>query len=448
MPDWEDMRGFLDYLEKRGELIRIKKEVDTIFEVAAYIRKSSDVGGPAFLFERVKDFPDWRAVGALYATHGRVALALGTSPEKALARFQEAIENPIEPVLITSAPCQEVVIEGDEVDLFKLPIVKHSEKDAGRYITSAVQIAKDPETGVKGLGMHRMLVKGKDRLGLWAPGERRIGRAFLKCEERGRPLDIAICNGLDPLVVLGSVARVPHDVEKLSIAGGLRGEPVKLVPCKTIDLEVPAHAEVVIEGEVLPGVREREAPFGEFTGCHSYEREAPVVRVRAITMRREPIWQTVLTGMPVTEDHILNWLAVCQVIYQCASYACPEVRGVNVFGNYVYEAVVSIKKRMEGEPYNVIASVLGGPAQAKYCIVVDEDINVFDWRDVEWALCTRVQPHRDVHIFPVMLGAPLDPSAPIPRHTSKLGIDATIPLDADRARFERCRVPGAEEVSW
>ncbi len=200
---------------------------------------------------------------------------------------------------------------------------------------------------------------------------------------------------------------------------------------------VPATAECVIEGYIEPHDVAQESPFGEFPGCYGGRMEVPVMTVTAITHRRDPIYQTVLTGFPVTEDHLLNWIPMNAVVYEDAKRVSPGVIDVTVRGNYVYEAVVKMRKRHETEPWNVISAVLAGNAQAKFCIVVDEDVNIFDDREVGWAVSTRIQPATDVHIFPVMVGAPLDPSAPIVRQTSKMGIDATRPLAADLSATRR-----------
>jgi UbiD family decarboxylase len=446
---WEDFRGFISYLEKIGELVRIDKEVDPKFEVAAYIRRSCDVEGPAFLFERVRGYPGWKYVAAIYSTRKRVTLSLGCKEEsEILWKFREGVLNPIQPKVMGEGACKEIVIKGDEVDLRKIPIAWHSERDAGYYITSAVEIAKDLDTGVRLLGIHRLQVKGKDKLGFWGPAEKRIGRAFLKAEERGKPLDIAIVIGNDPVVDLASQAKVPHDVDKLAIAGGLKGTPIELVPCETIDVEVPRNAEIVIEGQLLPNIREEEGPFGELTGCYSGTTSSPIIKVTAVTMRRDPIMHTVLAGVPPSEDNNMVIPAMLESIYRVASLACPEIKAVNVSGNSYYTVLISIKKRHEGEPYNIMSSVLGSIYQTKYCFVFDDDINIFDPRDVEWAFQTRMQPDKDIHIFPVMVGAPLDPSAPLQRHASKMGVDCTIPLEADRSKFEKIRIPGVEKVEW
>lgn len=447
---WQGLRDFLQALERQGELKRITRPVSTQFEIAAYVRKSSDRRGPAFLFENVVGYPGWRVASGVYATYERVAMALGCTVREVVDRYAHAIQHPIPPRRVEQAPCQEVVLTGEAVDLRELPIVTHSEKDAGPFITVGVTLAKDPDLGVYGMAICRHQLKGPRRLGINAPAERRVGRYFLRREERGEPLEIAIVIGAGPCVDLASQAKVGHDQDKLAVAGGLRGEPIDVVPARTVDLLVPAHAEIVIEGRILPGVRESEGPFGEVAGTYGEEGLRPVVEVTAITRRRDAIYQTALTGMPTTENHAMAWPAICEATRRFARLGCPEVVDVHAVGPY-YIVIVSIRKRMAHEARNVILSVLGptaGAPQAKYCIVVDDDIDVRNWDEVLWALYTRVQPDRDILIFPPMVGAPLDPSAPIWRHTAKVGIDATRPLDARPGQFDRVRVPGVDEVDW
>jgi 2,5-furandicarboxylate decarboxylase 1 len=234
------------------------------------------------------------------------------------------------------------------------------------------------------------------------------------------------------------------------VAGALAGRPIELVACKTVDAEVPADAEVVVEGHFVPGVREAEGPFGEVAGTYGLRGNRHVFEVSAITRRRDAMYQTALTGMPTTDNHVQAWPAICESIKRMAQLACPEVVDVHAIGPY-YIAVVAIKKRLAYEARNVILSVLGptaGAPQAKYCIVVDPDVNVRDLNQVLWAVYTRCQPSDDVMIFPAMVGAPLDPSAPVHRHSSKMGFDATVPLGESRDRYNRVIVPGADQVSW
>jgi UbiD family decarboxylase len=446
---WKDFRGFLDYLEQNSELRRIKKDVDPKFEVTAYIRKSCDVGGPAFLFEGVKSFAGWRYAAGVYATRRRVTMGLGCdTDEQVLEKYRSAVLRPLEPRVVGDGPCQEVLMKGDDVDLGKIPLATHSERDPGPFITSAVEIVKHPDSGTRLLGIHRLQLRSKNELAFWGPAEKRIGRAFLRSQDLGKPLDIAVVLGNEPAVDLASQAKVPHDVDKMKIAGGIRGEPIVLVRCKTVDLEVPSGAEVVIEGKMMPNTQRLEGPFGEVTGVYSGTTQSPSVKVTAITMRSKPIMHTVLAGIAPSENGNMVIPSMLEAIHRVASLACPEVEAVNVVGNSYYTVYTSIKKRHEGEPWNVMLSILGGIYQTKYCYVFDDDINVFDQAEVQWAIETRLQPHKDVHIFPVMVGAPLDPSAPLPRHTSKMGLDCTIPLSSDRAEFQKVKVPGADRVDW
>jgi len=447
---WKDFRHFLQGLEGAGELRRISKEVSPEFEIAAYIRRASDTNGPAFLFDRVQGHPGWTVAAGVYGTYARLALALETDIRSVLGLYGRAVSEPIPPVRVSDGPVKDVVLRGEQVDCTQFPLVRHSERDAGRYITAGVAFARDPETGVLGLSIQRMQMKGPRRFGISLPAERRIGRAQAKAEDRAEALPVAVALGAGPYVDLGSQAKIPHDEVKLGVAGALAGAPIELVKAETCDVEVPASAEIIIEGRILPKVREPEGPFGEVGGTYGLRDNRHVFEVTAVTMRRNAIYQVALTGMPTTENHVMAWPAVAEVAKRLAKQACPEVRDVHAIGPY-YVIIISIKKRLEGEARNVILSVLGptaGAPQAKWVIVVDDDIDVRNWDEVLWALYTRVQPERDVMIFPTMVGAPLDPSAPIYRHTSKIGIDATIPQGADRERYARVLVPGAEDVTW
>jgi 2,5-furandicarboxylate decarboxylase 1 len=237
---FEDLRSFLTYLESQGQLLHVKDEVGVKYEIAAGMRKTSDTEGPALLFENVKDFPGWRVLGGLFATRKLVALGLGVSQEQMLERYLTLEDKRIPPEIVSSAPCKEIKWTGNQVDLSKLPIVTHASKDCGPYVTIGVQVGKDPDTGIRNLSIHRMLVLGKDRLSLWAPADHHLGRMILMAEERKRGLEVATAVGVDPAVVVGSQARVPFGIDEFHVAGGLRGAPVKLTKCETINVEIPA----------------------------------------------------------------------------------------------------------------------------------------------------------------------------------------------------------------
>lgn len=444
---WRDLRGFLGYLEEKGDIVRVSKEVSTTFEIAAYTRKSSDSNGPAFIFDNVAGHPGWRVLGALYATPSRIVDSFECERVQMVHKFMRANVERIEPVVVGSGVCQEVVYTGGDVDLVKLPVCTHAEKDAGPFITGGVAVCKDPVTGVRLLGIHRMQRFGKDQLGIYANPDHRIGRAMAKAAQRGQPLEIAVAIGVTPPVVLGALSKIDHELDKFGVAGALQGGPVELVKCKTIDVEVPTTAEVVVEAVILPEGRQTEAPFGEFPGTYSGTTQSPIVKVKAITHRTNPIYQTVMACMPVSEDHLMCWMPRAAEVYEAARMGCPEVVDVRLRGNHVFDTVISIRKKLEKEAVNVIMSVFGS-TQIKYCTVVDEDIDIYNDRDIIWAMETRVQPDKDVYVYPMMIGGPLDPSAPMKRHSAKMGVDATLSMDADKAKFAKVIVPGADEVTW
>lgn len=446
---FEDLRGYLSHLEEQGQLLRVKEEVEAKFEIAAGIRKTSDVEGPALLFENVKGFPGWRVLGGLFATRKLVALGLGVPQDQMLERYLTLEDKRIPPEMVSSGPVKEIKWTGAQVDLSKLPIVTHARKDCGPYVTIGVQVGKDPETHIRNLSIHRMLVLGKDKLSLWAPADHHLGRMILKAEEKNRGLEVATAIGVEPSLVIGSQAKVPYGIDEYHVAGGLRGAPVQLTKCETIDVEVPASAEIVIEGVTIPGERVADGPYGEYPGCYSEVKQAPVLKVTAITMRKNPIYQTALTGMPVTENHTLIEYGNAAVVYREVKKIVPEVRAVNMTpgGTFRHHVVVSIKKRAENEGRNVILALLALGIGLKQVIVVDHDIDPFDPMQVEWAMATRFQADKDAIIVPRIACSTLDPSCPENRVTAGLGIDATAPMK-ERWRFEKVEIPGVDKVKY
>ena len=446
---FEDLRGYLGHLEERGQLKRVADEVDTKYDIAAGIRKTSDIEGPALLYENVRNFAGWRVLGGLFATRKLIALGLGVPEDQLLDRYLTLEDKRIAPATVSTGPVKEIKWTGADIDLHKLPIVTHAGKDIGAYVTIGVQVGKDPDNGARNLSIHRMLLLGKDRLSLWAPPDHHLGRMILKAEEKKRGLEVATAIGVEPAIVIGSQAKVPYGVDEYHVAGGLRGAPVELVRCETIDVEVPAAAEIVIEGVTVPGERVADGPYGEYPGCYSEAKQAPVLKVTAITMRKNPIYQTALTGMPVTENHTLIEYANAAVIYREAMKIVPEVRDVYVTpgGTFRHHVVVSIKKRHDDEARNLILALLALGIGLKQVTVVDDDIDIRNPTEVEWALSTRMQPDRDLIVIPRLACSTLDPSVPKPRSTAGWGIDATVPV-ADRAKYEKVLIPGVEKIKY
>ncbi len=301
---FNDLREFIGFLESKGELIRTKKPVDVKYEISAYIRKTSDVQGPALLFENVKEFTI-PVLGGAFATRKRALLALETSNEDYVNKFHDALDHLVAPKLTANAPCKDVIIKGQDVDLNKLPVPIFSERDPAPFITLGLCISRDPKSGGKNTSIYRLQLKGRNRLGIMA---QHLVRQLMEAESIGKCLPIAISIGTDPVLPLATQWMAPYGTDELALAGSLRGAPVELVKAETVDLEVPATAEIIIEGMVLPNVREDEGPFGEVSGYYTPSNPKPVIEVTAITHRKNPIYQAALTGMPTTENHILKQL--------------------------------------------------------------------------------------------------------------------------------------------
>ena len=442
---YADMREFLERLEAEDELVTIRRPVKTEFEIAAGIRRMSDIKGPALRFENVVDHTI-PVVGSLFADRRKALLALDVAtPAEGNEKFLRGLHAPIAPELVADGPCQEVVVTGDDIDLFALPFPVYSEKDGGAYVTVALEISRDPEDGTRNASIYRMMRTDRNHFAVMSHVFQGLGTHIAKAERLGVPLDVAIVNGCDPVLLYASQAKVPPGFDELSIAGGINGAPVQVVKGLTVDLEVPATAEFVIEGRILPGVRVTEGPFGEFTGYYGPAEENPVMEVTAITHRRDPIFLAGLTGVPTTDNHVLKAFAYESVLYENLKAVFPEVTAVSFpdWGGVQYVAVVALRQRYKGQARHLILTALGDSSRPKWVIVVDDDIDVHDTEKVMWACITRSQPAEDTIIVPGVAGGPLDPSAPEKEVISLMGLDATRPFGVDFP--EVCTVPGADE---
>lgn len=447
---FEDLRQFLNCLGESGNLVRVEKEVDPRYEIAAYIRKTSDQRGPALLFERVKG-SDMQVAGGIFAHLRLAASALECNTDDLTTRIIQGVQSPISPRLVKSGPCKEVKYQGAEVDLGKLPIPLYSEKDSAPYITLGVAISKDPETGTRNMGLYRHELKGKNRLGV---SSQQLARQLAKAESKGKGLPVAIALGVDPVLIIAATWKAPYGVDEITIAGGLRGAPVELVKAETADLEVPATAEIVIEGVLLPNIRELEGPFGEYPGYYNPAIPKPVIEVTAITHRRNPIYLAGLTGMPTTDNHILKQVALEALYTWELKQKFPGVRTVRLpaAGAQALLAVVSMRPASKFEARNVISYLLGNRPGVKCVITVDDDIDTRDIEKVIWAVMTRSQPAEDVIVLPNLIEIALDPSGPRgvadssagELNASGMGIDATRPYG--RPFPEVISIPGVENI--
>jgi len=443
---FKDLREFLAFLEDKGELRRIKKAVDTRYEIAAYVRKTSDIKGPALLFENVKNF-DIPVVGGLFATRKRALLALGAESDRYMDRFIEAFDHLVPARLVPSGPCKEVIYKGKDIDLTRFPVPIFSARDSAPFITAGLVISRDPETGKKNTSIYRLQVHGPNRLGVKA---QQLARQHRKAEARGEPLPVAIAIGTEPVLHLATQWDAPYGVDEMAFAGALRGEPVEVVRAETVDLEVPATAEIVIEGHVLPDVREQEGPFGEVGGYYTPGYPKPVIEVTAITHRKNPIFQAALTGMPTTENHILRQIPMEAAYYWDLKKRHPGVTAVHfpAAGAILFMVVIAMKQAYQYEARNLIATMFG-TRRNKIVIVVDDDVDIFDMEKVLWAVATRCQPDEDVIIFSRLSTSGMDPSARRVEGTdsfwnSGLGIDATKPFGQPFP--EVVTVPGVGKV--
>jgi UbiD family decarboxylase len=435
---YEDLRIFLRALSEQGWLAEVKVEVDPEWEIGAVCRENFNRIGPALVFSRVKGFKTPLVVGVL-GTPEMYGLALGCEPKIAafVERWSRALNFPIKVLEVkeADAPCKEVKL--DKIDLYRdpFPVPRWHPLDAGPELgTFYGCITKDPETGWINIGTYRLQILEKDKVGCLAPPYKHIIFHWHKWKEIGKPMPIAIAIGLDPYLNMVSVAAVPVQVNEYDIAGGLKGDPIKVVKAETSDLLVPANAEIILEGEMpTDEFYSEEGPFGEFTGYMGERRyNSHFIRINTITHRHSPYFQGTYEGRPPNESMMSRGIGQSCALYEFLKKSgCPGVKDVcaTVGGSGALHAVVSIKKFYPGHARVVMALVWAFPQHIKHVVVVDDDIDVWNPIMVEWAIATRVQASRDIVIIPNAHGSVLDPSQVTSKRglTDWFGIDATIP---------------------
>ena len=487
-PYFRDLRDFIALLEETGNLYRIGERIDKNSELMPLVRWQyqglPDGQRKAFLFENVSD-PQGKnydcrvAVGVLGASREIYKMALGGADDDnagAVAeRWNLALSRPIAPRIVKRGPVKEVVLKGKEISrpnggLLKFPVpISNPGFDGGPFLTAPYVVTKDPETGVTNVGTYRCMIKGPDKMGVSVSPAQHIGIHFHKCKEKKIPLQAAIVLGCSPAIGLASVAKVGYDRNEYAVAGGIAGEPIALVKCESVDLEVPARAEIVIEGEIPTDVMEPEGPFGEFTGYMGGQLMNGIFLVKCITHRKEPILQMFTEGVP-SESGVMRKMGYEATLYKLLKYDCNIPAVINVT---LHESsgsrklvVIRMKKTNPAQPWQALqAAVALDPSHGKFLIAVDEDIDSEDADSVNWALSFRMQPHRDVKITTHKF-AGLDPSAappgsshtearfPSPSGCSAIMIDATrkwpyppvaLPsrkyMEAAKAKWEKLGLP-------
>ncbi|MBI2304128.1 MAG: UbiD family decarboxylase [Chloroflexi bacterium] len=464
----KDLRTYLQNLEEAGEVLHVTKEVDPRDGVGGLAWQGENRLRKATSFHNLKGYPGWRAVSYVCGSRSRLAIALGTTPERFISDVLKRIEKGlIKCQMVSQGPVMERSFLGEEVDLNQIPIHRMSNLDAGPYIGSSMDIVKDPDTGIRNVSLHRHQLKGRNRLGIHIHGGRHLDMVYQKYRARNEAMPVAIAIGHHGAYYIAACWTTAFGVDELEIAGALMGEAVPLVKCQTIDLEAPANAEIVIEGEIPPHEREEEGPFAEHTG---YARAGsglnPVVNVKAITMRHDAIYYALQGGRPISESQILDGMPMEVGLFE-------RLRDVNGFvdlkdvvavpyagGSHII--VIQMTPRVEGEVKNVLLATLSSQyVHPKIAIAVDDDVDPHDPTQVLWSISTRVNPGRDIFMIPNTLGHHLDPSGvlitapgvfPQYRLNTKMGIDATkpplrvpeerdyftlsVPTGADRLRIE------------
>ena len=428
MKQIDDLRTFMSVLETAVQLIKIQRPVSLIHELANVAAACQRQGRGAILFEHLEG-ADWPVFAGAVGSPTLAALALGCDVSQITETMGRALEpaNGIPPRRVPEAGWQQNVLTGDDIDLHRLPIPTHGLHDGGPFITGGITLTKDPISGRGNLSYNRMQVLGPRTFGFNVNEWRHVMQFYRVQEAKGEPLEIAIAIGVDPAISIAAGAR--YDDDELLIAGAIRGEGVPVCRGMTVDIDVPANAEIVIEGHLPPGERRQEGPLAEFHGYYGELWESPVFEVTAVTHRPNPIFQTIIPGH---DEHIYigNVLPREPLLLRFVRHVSPNVTGLHIppYGNG-FAAIVQVAKSNPGEPRNIALAAFTAHVNIKKVIVVDPDVNIYDPADVLWALTNRVDWSRDTFIVPGAQGHEMDPTANERGIHTKIGIDATYKPD-------------------
>lgn len=435
----DSFRELLGWMEKRGELAKVTREVDPKFELTAVMRHMQKGDNRGLLFRNVRG-SDVPVATNIFGYRRTVATSLGLE-EKDLLKSLVAMENRRLPVeRVERAPVHEIVKTRD-IDVARdVPQVTYSELDAGAYITAGVLIAPHPVTGTYNASWNRCQLAGGDKLRVRMMPPQHLGRYHEEAEALGRNLPCAIVIGAPPGLMFSAASKVPYEIDELEIAGAWQGKPLRTVRCKTIPVDVPADAEMVIEGEVIAGAREEEGPFGEFTDGYVPVMRNHVFRVRAITRRKDAIYHAILAGG--TEDLNLVGVPVQTEIYKKVSAFVPKIKDIATPG-YVFGCVIAIDKANEDQPKNALLAAMAAYSWTKVVVVVDGDVDPFNAADVIWAIQTRCTPETGIYVVPRIPSYTREDVRDV--HRGKVGIDATYPIGRQDV-FARRVFPGEDKV--
>lgn len=453
---YQDLRDFLKFLDSKNEVKYIDAIVNRDLEITEITDRAVKSGGPALYFRNVEGFT-MPVVTNLFGTHQRMAWALGvedtheltqkvrdilgivkTPPESLFDKLKtlKDIANlaKTQPKTISSGPCQEIVKIGPEADLHLFPHLKCWPMDGGRYITLPLVISKDPISGKRNVGTYRMQIYDSRTAGMhWQ--SHKVGASHYRSGEIQQlaKMEVAVALGSDPTTMWTGALPLPPDMDEIAVSGVVRNSSVQMVKCKTVDLEVPAHSEAILEGYLIPGELREEGPFGDHTGYYSLEDDYPVFHLTAITHRKNPIYPATVVGRPPSEDFFMG-KAVERLMLPALQLTLPEITDINMPAEGVFHnlVIISMKKEYPGHTRKVMNAIwgLGLLMLAKGIVVVDDTVNVHDLSEVAWRVSSNINPDTDLVISEGPVDD-LDHASPTPKYGSKLGIDATKKTDMD-----------------
>ncbi len=422
------MREFLKTLEKEFKIIKIEDQISTKYEVADILRKHPK---DTVIFENIEN-SEIKVIAGICNTRDKIARGISCTVPEITQKVMNATSSPVPIAKFESV--KKNFITQKEPDLSEIPVPTYYKKDGGAYITAGVVIAKDPETGIRNASIHRMLVNSKNRLGVRIV-PRDLYTYYKKAEEMDKPLEVAIAIGMHPATLLATTTSVPITIDELEVANNFHKGNMKLIECENVDLEVP-DAEIIMEGKILPHERQPEGPFVDLTDTYDVIRNEPVIELDKIHYKEDPYYHAI---MPAGFEHrLLQGLPQEPRIYTAVLNTVPTVQNVVLTegGCCWLHAAISVKKQTQGDGKNVLMAALAAHPSLKHAIVVDEDIDIFNPEDVEYAIATRVKGDEDIMIVPGARGSSLDPCATPDGTTTKVGVDATKPLDK-KEKFER-----------
>lgn len=435
------LRGFLADMQKKNQLVQIDEEVSSRFEISTFMKELD--GGPILYFDSVKA-NHTKIVAGVCGTRQRLCWALGVNQDGLYKKITEAWRDPKPPKIVRGGPVNEVV---EKARLSKLPILTHFERDAGPYITSAVISARSPDGKTENVSIHRLQILDDNHLAIRLV-PRHLHHMWKTAKEKKENVDIAIAIGTHPAIMLAAASPVPFGVSEFGVANALLNGKMNLIKCEHINAYAPSEAELILEGRILTDKEATEGPLVDITGTYDIQRKQPVVELVSVMHRRDYMYQALLPSG--AEHKLLMGLPHETMIWEAVSKVVPSVKAVNLTsgGFGWFHAVVSIDKQVDGDAKNALVAIFSAHPSLKHAVVVDTDIDVYDANMVEWAIATRFQANEDLLIIPQARGSTLDPSADQETGlTTKVGVDATRPLNRPKDKFELAKIPPNKRIS-